>query len=322
MQEASSRKSTLRIATYNAALLPAPTLGLGKLCTFLNWPIFMDQETGTRRIQIMLATLAESGAEVVCLQEIWDTVAFRWSDVLRQEAARYGYTVHPDPIPCGYATNSGLAVLSKLRFLEADSHIFAASSGLQWFIPKGFQHITLLDAERHAVHVINTHIHASAIDTAICNSPHKSIRIQQRQIMQISEHIRKYLISNTPKEGSAYIPCLIMAGDFNVDARKAGPGLGMDSTVPFAWLASHMTLRFALHHMHTQSKDDFVVTYPYRSIPVSAIVDQEVYNYQSCLDHIFASRHFVDTPKLLHCYDIHAQCHVSDHCPVITTIQL
>jgi endonuclease/exonuclease/phosphatase family metal-dependent hydrolase len=282
----------------------------------------------------MLRLFQDQSAHLVCLQEIWDTVLFRWSDVLREEAARYGFTVHSDPIPCGgYVTNSGLAILSKLPLLDASNQAFTGSTGLQWFVPKGFQHMTFA-SHAAAIHVVNTHIHASAIDTALCNSPHKSIRIQQRQIMQISEHIRTHIVPAAQPQSAAaeHIPCLILAGDFNVDARAAGPDLVTQSTVPFAWLASHLRLRFRIHHMGFDEAGrngggvpyavPYAVTYPFRSLPVSTLVDPDMYNYQCSLDHIFSTRPFVHQPRVLRCYDDQDQCHVSDHSPVLCSIAL
>ena len=278
--------------------------------------LVLDKETGRKRVREMLELFED--ADVICLQEVWDTVLHRWSDVVREEAEAFGFQVSAAPIPCGYPVNSGLAILSKYAVSDASSHVFGASSGLQWFVPKGFQHVMLLTEAYEVFHVLNTHIHATAVDTALCNSPHKSIRIQQRQIMQISKYMRENILpphlTPSPVKGSIddHVPLVILSGDFNVDAINAVPDT---STVTFAWLESHFRLRFKMRHM-SEEAEEHLVTYPFFSLPVSQLVDRSVYEKQFALDHIFSTYPFHDTPTTLRLYDTTADCNFSDHAAV------
>jgi endonuclease/exonuclease/phosphatase family metal-dependent hydrolase len=326
MSRSSPQPRPLRLVTYNAALLPGMPWGLGWASKIT--PLVMDEAVGRRRMRAMLETMfvddGDAPADVVCLQEIWDTVLFSWSRVLREEIERMhlDLKVYADPIPWTAPINSGLAIVTRFVVADRDHQAFVASSGLQWFVPKGFQYMSILSPSMEVFHVINTHVHASAMDTAICNNANKCVRIQQQQIMQISDFLRtniqsRHRIFNTAE----YTPLIVIAGDFNVDARNAGPDIATDSTVPFLWLESHFRLRFGLRHMgHHADTRDFPVTYPYFSIPVSMIIDPEIYNHHCCLDHVFSNYPYTTRPKTMRIYDDQSKSHASDHSPVVCAI--
>lgn len=311
--------SAIHVATYNAALLPGTPTGLGWVSRCFSFAI--NAELGRKRIRAMLTAMAAEGVQVVCLQEVWDTIFFSWSKVLTEEAESLGYYVEAAPIPFGSLINSGLAVLTKLLIADASTHTFSASTGIQRLAPKGFQHVSLLDGppRYETIHIINTHIHASAVDTALCNSPAKSIRIQHQQIMQVSDHIRKHILGTTESPHQReYTPLVILAGDFNVDAIARSEDEHRDinaGTLPFSWLESHFRLRFGMRHPL-----QFPISYPFRSHPVSNLVDPKVYAHKSSLDHIFSTRPFQQPPRTMRLYDMDMHCHDSDHAPVLIRI--
>lgn len=323
--------SAISVATYNAALLPGTPTGLGWVSRCFSF--VLDAGLGRKRIRAMLKAMAAEGVQVVCLQEVWDTIFFRWSRVLEEEAESLGYYVVAAPIPFGSFINSGLAILTKFLIADTSSHTFAASAGIQWLAPKGFQHVALLDGSSLAgypcyetFHVINTHIHASSVDTALCNSPAKSIRTQHQQIMQISDHVRRNILGTTAADQREFTPLVILAGDFNVDGGRANRDGGSGTsetdkdldagTLPFSWLESHFRLRLGMHHPLR-----FPTSYPFRSHPVSNLVDQRVYSRKSSLDHIFSTRPFgQQPPRTMTLYDSEMRCYDSDHAPVLVLI--
>lgn len=164
------------------------------------------------RTQILIEEVLNS-FDIICLQEVFSTLSFR-KGLIISEAQKQGFSYsHSSPFPNpfnGHFTDGGLLILSRFPILETDQITYENSTGPDRLSSKGAIY-SKLKINHTLFHVFTTHLQSSYYTNKYSDFLNYRI-IRRRQLKQLKSFIDS-------KVGRKYEP-VIIAGDFNVDARE------------------------------------------------------------------------------------------------------
>ena len=175
----------LTVITMNCLGLPVPIPGL------------------RRRLQALGRALAESDADLVCLQEVG---RWRYLPLLRHDTARWP---HAAAVDYPFAPKGGLVTLSRLPVVVPEYHAFrergrmVSAHTAERFQGKGVLQ-TIVDVGEQRAVILNTHLAANYNAQWSYTNPYA--KVERAQLEEIA-----LLVERIPSEA-----ILVVAGDFNV----------------------------------------------------------------------------------------------------------
>lgn len=252
------RAHGMKILSLNACVLP-PCFTSVACCS---------NDNKDRRLQLAAEFCDDRNADVVVLQEVWDSA---WSSKNVRNAftafAAFAHVSHFSPLRWHF-TNTGTMVLSKYPIIEHHQVIFRATAGFQSLVSNGAHHAKLVVPDVGELHIIVTHIHAGPNDSAWRNNATVCRQVQMSQLCELKEFIHQVVPSNGR---------CVLVGDFNSDA--IGQASSSRDLLPFSEVVA-MFGESALQSI------DFPSTYPF---PTSGgkLVNAKFAGESTCVDHIF-----------------------------------
>lgn len=155
------------------------------------------------RLRALGAALANSNADVACLQEVG---RWRYLPLLRSDEKRWPTAV---ATPHGYAPKGGLVTLTRSPVERCDYHVFrergsaASLHAAERYQGKGVL-VTSLMIDTLPVVVLNTHLAANYAANWSYTNPYA--KVERAQLRQVAE-----VVESLPHDA-----LVIVAGDFNV----------------------------------------------------------------------------------------------------------
>jgi len=187
-------------------------------------------------------------------QEVWDTLAHRWSVVVERAMRQQGYrwfAKSRTSRSCCWVSNPGLMIASRIPIVDSGSYTFRSSSGLQRWLPHGMLWARLSDGTLLA----STHLHAPTEDTWLCNSVRTAERIQRAQLLELLNEISRIRVDSG---------LVIVGGDFNMEREQFEP----------------LVSRYRLGIVRNAEP-----TYPYPRDGRSPLVNAKFAHRDCCIDH-------------------------------------
>jgi len=222
------KENSLSVLTFNAGLFNLILFGR-------NWASSVPYVN--RRLRAMPAALAETGADVIALQEIYSRRHRRF--LVKKLKKVYPYSAYNRKKKKFFSLVNGLLILSKYPIARSKMEFYRGSSFLEKiFVDKGILSATIVMDSGKKVNIITTH--TSAGDW-LRHPEHKSMdRIRESQMLQLFDFCEEQ------KDD------VIIAGDLNT-----GPGVS-DSNYQ---LISRNNLLDVYKHVWGVNEDSIAVTW-------------------------------------------------------------
>lgn len=256
------------------------------------------------RIGKLSETICNSGAQIVCLQEVWDPEAMR--ALIQKLKKEYAFFIYNAGDPAGtlkvnkMGYSSGLFVASKLPLDSVAFKLFPRS------IPEGSNRGAILATCRVAkerIAFINTHLnHAGGSQQLLMR------QVRQEQLLLCYGYLQELVSRALPDSSWG-----LLAGDFNIDAFSeefSECGLSRLFAIPYAQNLSKESPTW------TDYFNDLVVTLPEKRDTVAPVNELVDYCIRPTLSNV--------TPKssqtLVALYDLENPMEaLSDHQALLTT---
>ena len=186
----------LKLLSLNCCMLPTGfTASSGALCSWRS-------DRVSDRLQALMRYVCRHEYDILLLQEVFD--AF-WSDhgaTFIRLAKDHGFPHSARPRRGWlYPVGSGLLIVSKHRIKRSAYHVYNATCGFQRIVPRGVLYAEVdvssiaKSARARTIHLFTTHLHCGALDSAVCNRPATTKRVQREQLVELREFMARCVAS-------------------------------------------------------------------------------------------------------------------------------
>jgi endonuclease/exonuclease/phosphatase family metal-dependent hydrolase len=189
---------TLRVLTFNAWLFPDR--------------FYFPSQDHLERLYAMPKFLFEVGADVIGMQEVWDS---NYRDTLIQGMQKYGYYAYYRDEPRHFLSylgqvGNGLLIFSKMKAVSQEVNLLTFSAVTRFdehLVRKGAIHVTFEFEDFGRIDFFDTHLGVVSVDPQTKAYDQKQLNLLTQQSVELKDFIEKH--------NERGVRPLVLTGDLN-----------------------------------------------------------------------------------------------------------